>query len=174
MRLQSPALSPAVPEVCVEFLYYMYSFSNKARLAVQVQGASGNVTTAWSRAGLQSSAWLLGTATVQDLGDRPFKASGGGAGGATVGAPEFSQTRTPQQQSWGSASVICKSCRLQLTSCDTCLAEPSLFCHVSLLFQRSCLEGPEKEALQEPGWQGGHCPTVHTRQRALPVAEPPS
>lgn len=78
VQLQSPDLSPAEPDVCVEFLYYIYSFSNKAQLAVKIQDASGNVTTLWTRAGMQSSAWLLGAITVQNVVQRPFKASGGG------------------------------------------------------------------------------------------------
>ncbi|XP_042331860.1 zonadhesin isoform X2 [Sceloporus undulatus] len=57
----------------MEFLYYLYSFGDKAQLAVQVQDALGNISTLWTRGGLQSSAWLVGSVNVQSPVQRPFK-----------------------------------------------------------------------------------------------------
>uniref|UniRef100_H9GQ52 Zonadhesin n=1 Tax=Anolis carolinensis TaxID=28377 RepID=H9GQ52_ANOCA len=73
VQLQSPALDPDAAEICVEFLYYLYSFSAGAQLVVKVQDASGNVSTLWTKGGMQSSSWLLGTVTVQNPVRRPFQ-----------------------------------------------------------------------------------------------------
>ncbi|XP_060137932.1 zonadhesin [Zootoca vivipara] len=72
-QLQSPDLDPAAPETCVKFLYYLYSLDSKGQLAVKVQDPSGNVSTLWTRRGMESSAWLLGAVTVQNPVQRPFK-----------------------------------------------------------------------------------------------------
>ncbi|XP_067325656.1 zonadhesin [Anolis sagrei] len=73
VQLQSPALDPDAAEICVEFLYYLYSFGANAQLAVKVQDASGNTSTLWTKGGMQSSSWLLGTVTVQNPVRRPFQ-----------------------------------------------------------------------------------------------------
>nr|XP_060638850.1 zonadhesin [Anolis sagrei ordinatus] len=73
VQLQSPALDPDAAEICVEFLYYLYSLSTSAQLAVKVQDASGNASTLWTKGGMQSSSWLLGTVTVQNPVRRPFQ-----------------------------------------------------------------------------------------------------
>uniref|UniRef100_A0ABM5GQA3 Zonadhesin n=1 Tax=Pogona vitticeps TaxID=103695 RepID=A0ABM5GQA3_9SAUR len=73
VQLQSPGLDPSASEICVEFLYYLYSFSPEAQLAVNIQDSSGNVSTLWTREGMQSSAWLLGSVTAQIPVQRPFK-----------------------------------------------------------------------------------------------------
>ncbi|KAH0626046.1 hypothetical protein JD844_000749 [Phrynosoma platyrhinos] len=75
VQLESPALDSGATEICVEFLYYLYSLGDKAQLAVKVQDPSGNISTLWTRGGMQSSAWLVGAVTVQSPDLRPFKES---------------------------------------------------------------------------------------------------
>ncbi|KAM6453264.1 zonadhesin [Liasis olivaceus] len=72
-RLESPNLDPAGAEVCVRFLYYLYSNTWKSQLAVEVQDASGSATPLWTRNESQSSSWLSGAVTVPAQAQRPFK-----------------------------------------------------------------------------------------------------
>lgn len=74
-------MDPAGAEVCVRFLYYLYSLSVEGQLSVEIRDASGNVAPLWNRKGMQSASWLSGAVTVPAQAQRPFKASGGGERG---------------------------------------------------------------------------------------------
>lgn len=80
-QLESPEVDPAGAEVCVRFLYYLYSLSLEGQLSVEIRDASGTVAPLWNRTGMQSASWLSGAVTVPAQPKRPFKASGGDEGG---------------------------------------------------------------------------------------------
>lgn len=75
--MESPDVDPAGAEVCVRFLYYLYSLSSEVQLSVEIRNASGSVAPLWTAKEPQSTSWLSGAVTVPAQTPRPFKASGG-------------------------------------------------------------------------------------------------
>ncbi|XP_030044013.1 zonadhesin [Microcaecilia unicolor] len=60
-------------DMCVEFYYYMYgTVGEKVQLKVLVNNSAGQ-RTIWSRQGIQSPSWLLGSATVTYEAVQPVK-----------------------------------------------------------------------------------------------------
>ncbi|XP_039180790.1 zonadhesin [Crotalus tigris] len=72
-QLESPEVDLAGAEVCVRFLYYLYSLSMEGQLSVEIRDASGSVAPLWTRRGMQSASWLSGAVTVPAQAQRPFK-----------------------------------------------------------------------------------------------------
>ncbi|XP_033026094.1 zonadhesin [Lacerta agilis] len=59
-------------DACVEFYYYMHGIVEvDTQLRVLAHGPSGPTTLLWSRTGIQSPAWLLGSVTVPYGGPQP-------------------------------------------------------------------------------------------------------
>lgn len=62
-RLTSPALHSSLPQICVQFWYYMYGSDHLNHLAVLVHD-SDTEEKVWEKVGFQSPSWLGADLTV--------------------------------------------------------------------------------------------------------------
>ncbi|XP_048883554.1 zonadhesin-like [Brienomyrus brachyistius] len=62
-RLISPAIHSSLPQICVQFWYYMYGSDHLNHLAVLVRD-SGTEEKVWEKVGFQSPSWLGADLTV--------------------------------------------------------------------------------------------------------------